>query len=197
MDLYARMLADPFALATNSMNMWLDYARLWQSNWIKMLGQEVAPIAVTAESDARFKDDAWMNNFVFDFIKRSYLIASRHIQRAVSSVEGLSDESQKKVAFFTRQYVDALAPSNFVMTNPRVLRETLSTSGLNLVNGLNNLLADIESGEGRLRISMTDETAFQLGKNVATTPGKVVFQTDLMQLIQFQPATSEVFRRPR
>src|ERR1700719_3269768 len=98
------------------------------------------------------------------------------------SVDGLSDESQKKVAFFTRQYVDALAPSNFVMTNPQVLRETLSTGGLNLIKGLNNLLADIEKGEGRLRISMTDETAFQLGRNIATTPGKMVFQTALMQL---------------
>jgi len=196
MDLYVRMLADPMALATHSMNMWFDYAQLWQSNWMKMLGQDVVPTAVPAESDARFKDDGWINNFLFDFIKQSYLIASRHIQHAVSSVEGLSDESQKKVAFFTRQYVDALAPSNFVMTNPQVLRETLSTGGLNLLKGLNHLLADIERGEGRLRISMTDETAFQLGRNVATTPGKVVFQTDLMQLIQFQPTTAEVFRRP-
>jgi poly[(R)-3-hydroxyalkanoate] polymerase subunit PhaC len=196
LELYVRMLADPMALATHSMNMWLDYARLWQSNWMKMLGQVVMPIAAPAESDARFKDDGWTNTFLFDFIKQSYLIASRHIQQAVASVDGLSDESQKKVAFFTRQYVDALAPSNFVMTNPQVLRETLSTGGLNLIKGLNNLLADIEKGEGRLRISMTDETAFQLGKNVATTPGKVVFQTALMQLIQFQPTTPEVSRTP-
>jgi len=196
MDLYIRMFADPMALATHSMNMWLDYMKLWQSSWMKMLGQQVKPIAVPDASDARFKDEEWTNNFLSDFIKQSYLIVSRHIQHAVSSVEGLPVESQKKVAFFTRQYVDALAPSNFAMTNPQVLRETLSTGGLNLVKGLNNLLADIEKGEGRLRISMTDETAFQLGKNVATTPGKVVFQTDLMQLIQFQPATPEVFRRP-
>ncbi len=196
MDLYIRMFANPMALATHSMNMWLDYMKLWQSSWMKMLGQQVKPIAVPDASDARFKAEEWTNNFLFDFIKQSYLIVSRHIQHAVSGVEGLPVESQKKVAFFTRQYVDALAPSNFVMTNPQVLRETLSTGGLNLVKGLNNLLADIEKGEGRLRISMTDETAFQLGKNVATTPGKVVFQTDLMQLIQFQPATPEVFRRP-
>jgi len=196
MDLYIRMLANPMALATHSMNLWLDYMKLWQSSWMKMLGQQVKPIAVPSASDARFKAEEWTNNFLFDFIKQSYLIVSRHIQQAVSGVEGLPAESRKKVAFFTRQYVDALAPSNFVMTNPQVLRETLSTGGLNLIKGLNNLLADIEKGEGRLRISMTDESAFQLGKNVATTPGKVVFQTDLMQLIQFQPATPEVFRRP-
>ncbi|TMH64290.1 MAG: class I poly(R)-hydroxyalkanoic acid synthase, partial [Betaproteobacteria bacterium] len=92
--------------------------------------------------------------------------------------------------------VDALAPSNFLMTNPQVLRETLASGGQNLVRGLNNLLADIEKGGGQLRISMTDETAFQLGRNVATSPGKVVYQTELMQLIQYQPATSQVYRRP-
>ena len=91
---------------------------------------------------------------------------------------------------------EALAPSNFVMTDPQVLRETLSTGGENLLRGLNNLLGDIEKGEGQLRISMTDEKAFQLGKNVATTPGKVVFQTELMQLLQYQPATPQVYRRP-
>jgi polyhydroxyalkanoate synthase len=131
MDLYGLMLADPMALVTLAMNMWLDYAQLWQSSWMKMLGQDVKPIAVPTESDARFKDNGWTNNFLFDFIKQSYLIASRHIQHAVASVDGLSDESQKKVEFFTRQYVDALAPSNFVATNPQVLRETLSTGGLN------------------------------------------------------------------
>jgi polyhydroxyalkanoate synthase subunit PhaC len=157
MDLYARMLADPMALGTHAMNMWLDYAQLWQSNWMKMLGQDVTPIAIPDPGDARFKDDAWANNFLFDFIKQSYLIASRHMQHAVSDVDGLSDESQKKVAFFTRMYAEALSPSNFVMTNPQVLRETLSTGGENLLRGLNNLLGDIEKGEGQLRISMTDE----------------------------------------
>ena len=196
MELYARMFANPMALAAESMNMWLDYARLWQSSWMKMLGQDGAPVAAPAKGDARFKDEEWSNNFLFDFIKQSYLIASRHIQGAVANVEGLPEEAQKKVAFFTRQYVDALAPSNFVMTNPQVLRETLASGGQNLVKGLNNLLADLEKGDGQLRISMTDEKAFKLGKNVAGTPGKVVFQTDLMQLIQFEPTTQEVFRRP-
>ena len=196
MDLYGRMLANPMALAAASMSMWLDYAQLWQSSWLKLFGQDVKPVATPAKGDARFRDDEWSDNFLFDFIKQSYLIASRHIQHAVSNVEGLPQESEKKVAFFTRQYVDALAPSNFVMTNPQVLRETLSSGGQNLVKGLNNLLADIEKGDGQLRISMTDETAFKLGKNVATAPGKVVFQTDLMQLIQFEPSSAQVYRRP-
>jgi polyhydroxyalkanoate synthase len=196
MDLYSRMAADPALLASVSMNLWMDQMRLWQSSWMKLFGMQSQPVAEPAKGDYRFKDEDWSKNFLFDYIKQSYLIASRHIQQAVASVEGLPPESEKKVAFFTRQYVDALAPSNFLMTNPQVLRETLSSGGQNLVRGLNNLLADIEKGGGQLRISMTDETAFQLGRNVATSPGKVVYQTDLMQLIQYQPATSEVYRRP-
>src|SRR6185436_8826476 len=196
MDLYTRLAADPALLASMSVNLWVDQWRLWQSSWMKMLGMQAQPVAEPAKGDWRFKDEEWSKNFLFDYIKQSYLIAARNIQHAVAQVEGMTPESEKKVAFFTRQYVDALAPSNFLMTNPQVLRETLASGGQNLVRGLNNLLADIEKGGGELRISMTDETAFQLGRNVATSPGKVVFQTDLMQLIQYQPATSEVYRRP-
>ena len=196
MDLYSHVLMDPSAFAAASFNYWIDSMRLWQSAWIKMLGEEATPIAVPAKGDGRFKDEDWSGNFVFDYIKQSYLIAARHIQHAVAGVEGLPEDTQRKIAFFTRQYVDALAPSNFATTNPQVLRETLASGGQNLIKGLNNLLGDIEKGEGQLRISMTDETAFQLGKNVATTPGKVVHQNALMQLIQYQPSTSEVFRRP-
>src|SRR2546428_11184628 len=196
MDLYARMAADPSVLATFSMNMWMDYARLWQSGWMKALGIDAKPVAEAAQGDLRFKDQDWSANFLFDYIKQSYLIAARHIQGAVSQVGGLPPESERKVAFFTRQYVDALAPSNFLLTNPEVLRETLASGGQNLVRGLNNLLSDIEKGGGQLPISITDESAFQLGKNVATTPGKVVFQNDMMQLIQYQPTTAEVYKRP-
>jgi polyhydroxyalkanoate synthase len=196
MDLYARMAADPAMLASISTNLWLDYMRLWQSSWMKMMGMESAPVAEPDKGDSRFKDEDWSKNFLFDLIKQSYLISARHIREAVANVDGLTPESEKKVAFFTRQYVDALAPTNFLMTNPQVLRETVSSGGQNLVRGLNNLLSDLEKGGGKLRISMTDESAFQLGKNVATTPGKVVFQTDLMQLIQYAPLTDQVYRRP-
>ncbi|HEX5477536.1 MAG TPA: hypothetical protein VFX09_06750, partial [Burkholderiales bacterium] len=196
MDLYARMAADPALLASVSMSWWADAMKLWQSSWMAMMGVPSAPVAEPAKGDARFKDPDWSGNFVFDYIKQSYLIAARHMQSAVAQVHGLPEESEKKVAFFTRQYVDALSPSNFVLTNPQVLRETLSSGGQNLVRGLNNLLADLEKGGGELRISMTDEQAFELGRNVATTPGKVVFQNDLMQLIQFEPLTREVYARP-
>ena len=196
MDLYARMAADPVKLASLSMNLWLDHTRLWQSSWMKLMGVASGPVAEPENSDSRFKDEDWSKNFLFDLIKQSYLISSRHIREAVASVDGLSEESEKKVAFFTRQYVDALAPSNFLMTNPQVLRETVASGGQNLVRGLNNLLNDLEKGGGKLRISMTDESAFQLGRNVATTPGKVVYQNELMQLIQYSPLTEQVYKRP-
>jgi polyhydroxyalkanoate synthase subunit PhaC len=138
----------------------------------------------------------WQNNAVFDYIKQSYLIAANDIQKTVSEVEGLDPQTARKVKFFTKQYVDALAPTNFVLTNPEVLKTTLESGGKNLLDGLNHLLQDLERGEGRLAISMTDTQAFKMGENVASTPGKVVFQNDLMQLIQYQPTTKEVFKTP-
>jgi len=176
--------------------MFWDYMRLWQGSWLKLLGQPVEPVAAPAKSDARFKDEEWENHFLFDFVKQSYLIAARHFHDAVSRTEGLPEDSKKKVDFFTRQYIDALSPSNFALTNPQVLREIWKTGGTNLVKGLNNLLVDLEEGDGQLRVKMTDATAFKVGRNVATTPGKVVYQNDLMQLVQYAPSTPAVLKRP-
>jgi len=196
MAAWAKMLENPQHLTQMSMNMYFDYMRLWQSSWMRMLGQTSDPVAAPAKGDNRFRDDEWQNNFVFDYIKQSYLIAARHIHDGVTQIEGLPPDAKKKVDFFTRQYVDALSPSNFAMTNPQVLRETVATGGTNLVKGLNNLLEDLEEGNGQLRIKMTDASAFKVGQNVATTPGKVVFQNELMQLIQYTPSTDTVFKRP-
>jgi polyhydroxyalkanoate synthase subunit PhaC len=196
MDLSALMLAKPQHLAEAQMNMFWDYTRLWQSGWMQMMGQKVEPVAAPRQGDNRFRHEDWENHFLFDYVKQSYLIAARHIHQAVSQVEHLPDDARKKVDFFTRQYIDALSPSNFALTNPEVLRETLKSGGQNLMRGLNNLLADIERGDGQLKISMTDPKAFKMGENIATTPGKVVFQNDLMQLIQYQPSTEKVYKRP-
>ncbi len=192
MDLYARMLADPWKLSEMQTKLFWDHVALWQTTMLRVLGKNPPPVAEPAEDDNRFREADWRDQFLFDYIKQSYLIAARHMRDAVSSVEGLPEETQKKVNFYTRQYIDALSPSNFALTNPQVLRETLQSGGQNLVRGLNNLLADIERGG----IRMTDEKAFKLGVNVATTPGKVIFQTELMQLIQYAPSTETVFKRP-
>ena len=196
MDMWGKLLANPMALGQAQMNMYFDYLRLWQSSWLKLLGQTPEPVAAPAHGDNRFKDEDWQTNFVFDYVKQSYLIAARHIHDVVSGVQGLPDESKKKVDFFTRQYVDALSPSNFAVTNPQVLRETMKSGGTNLVKGLKNLLEDLDEGDGQLRIKMSDEKAFRIGLNVATTPGKVVFQNDLLQLIQYVPTTETVSREP-
>ncbi len=196
MDLSSRLLANPYKLAQTQMNMMWDYFSLWQGSMLKMMGMPIQPIAAPAKGDNRFRDEDWEQHFLFDYIKQSYLIASRHIHDTVCCVEGLPDEAQKKVAFYTRQYVDALSPSNFAFTNPEVFRETVKSHGQNLVKGLNNLLQDIEAGDGQLRIRMTDTSAFELGKNVATTPGKVVFQNDLFQLVQYEPTTKEQYKKP-
>ena len=192
MDLYARMLADPWKLSEMQAKLFWDHVALWQTTTLRVLGKNPPPVAEPAEDDNRFREAGWRDQFLFDYIKQSYLIAARHMRDAVSSVEGLPEETQKKVNFYTRQYIDALSPSNFALTNPQVLRATLQSGGQNLVRGLNNLLADIERGG----IRMTDEKVFKLGVNVATTPGKVVFQNDLMQLIQYVPSTETVFKRP-
>jgi poly[(R)-3-hydroxyalkanoate] polymerase subunit PhaC len=192
MDVYARLLVNPWKVAEMQTKMFWDHVALWQSTALRMLGKEAQPVAEPAKGDNRFRETDWQDQFLFDYVKQSYLIAARHLHETVSSVEGLPDETRKKVDFFTRQYIDALSPSNFVLTNPQVLRETLQSGGQNLLKGFNNLLADIERGG----ISMTDEKAFKVGVNVATSPGKVVFQNDLLQLIQYAPSTGTVFRRP-
>ena len=144
------------------------------------------------KGDKRFKHEDWEEHFLFDYIKQSLpdhrALAARRGRRASRAS---TSDTQKKVDFFTRQYIDALAPSNFALTNPEVFRETIASGGQNLVKGLNNLLDDIERGNGQLKITMTDAKAFELGVNIATTPGKVVFQNELMQLIQYEPATDE------
>lgn len=196
LEMTTRMMADPAKLMKAQMTLWQDYLTLWQRTTQRFFGQEAQPVIAPAKDDRRFKDSAWDENTLFDFIKQSYLLSARWMQSTVSEVDGLDDHTAKKVDFYTRQFVDAMAPSNFVMTNPEVLRTTIETGGENLVKGLEHLLKDLERGKGELRISMTDYDAFQVGKNIAVTPGKVVFQTDLMQLIQYTPTTPEVNKRP-
>jgi polyhydroxyalkanoate synthase len=196
LDMTARMLAAPEAIVRAQLSLWQDYMSLWQSTARRMIGESTEPVIRPAAEDRRFKDALWDESFVFDYIKQSYLLTARWLQNTVRDVEGLDDKAAKKVDFYTRQFVDAMAPSNFAVTNPEVLRTTLDSKGENLVRGLKNLLADLERGGGKLSIRMTDETAFKVGGNIAVTPGKVVYQNDLFQLIQYTPTTDKVRRRP-
>jgi polyhydroxyalkanoate synthase subunit PhaC len=195
-ELTQQMMANPAQMMQAQMQLWQSYMGLWQNTAQKMMGGEVDNLVAPASDDRRFRDSEWDESIVFDYIKQSYLLSSRWLTSTVRDIEGLDDKTAKKVDFYTRQFVDALAPTNFLMTNPEVIRATVESNGENLVKGLENLLSDMERGDGQLRISQVDESAFTLGENVATTPGKVVYQNDLMQLIQFEPTTEKVDRRP-
>ncbi|HEV2674917.1 MAG TPA: class I poly(R)-hydroxyalkanoic acid synthase [Aliidongia sp.] len=201
-EMTAKLMVDPTRLVQAQVSLWSDYMQLWQRTTERFLGgnggaaHPAEPVIETPKGDKRFKDPAWQDHAVFDFIKQSYLLSARFMQTTVRDVEGLDDKTAKKVDFYTRQFVDAMAPSNFVLTNPEVLRATVESRGENLVKGLEHMLDDLERGKGQLAIKMTDTDAFQLGENIATTPGKVVFQNDLMQLIQYAPTTEKVRKRP-
>jgi poly[(R)-3-hydroxyalkanoate] polymerase subunit PhaC len=196
LEMTQRLMADPARLMQAQLSLWQDYMKLWQSTTQRLMGGPSEPVIEPASADRRFKDNAWTENAVFDYIKQSYLLTARWMQATVKQVDGLDDKTAKKIDFYTRQFVDAIAPSNFVLTNPEVLRATVESGGENLVKGLDNLLKDLERGKGRLMIKMTDLEKFKVGENIAVTPGRVVYQNDLIQLIQYAPATEKVHRRP-
>ncbi len=194
---YAMKLSEnPTQMIEAQADLWAQYAALWQTTLQRMAGSESSPIATPDKGDRRFKDTEWSDNLIFDYIKQSYLLTSRWLTDQTGQVEGLEPQLAKKVDFYTRQFVDAISPTNFVATNPAVLRETVETHGENLLKGLQNILNDMERGHGQLRISQTDMEAFSVGENIAVTPGKVVFQNDLMQLLHYQPTTEKQFVNP-
>ncbi len=194
----ARSLAeDPSPLIDAQMKWWDGYLRLWQQGAQRLQGEEpVQPVAAPEPDDRRFRDPAWTESWVFDHLKQSYLLTAACMQAAVGNLRGLDEKDAAKLAFYTRQFVDALAPTNFLATNPAALKETAETRGENLLRGLRNVLDDLERNEGRFAPRMSDEDHFVLGETIATTPGKVVFQNELMQLIQYAPSTETVYRRP-
>ena len=195
-EMTSRLISDPAAMARAQVSLWQGYMALWQNMSERAAGGAPDPVAAPARDDRRFRDPEWTENPLFDFIKQSYLLTSRWLVDTVRDINGLDDATARKLDFYTRQFTDAMAPTNFMMSNPQVLRATLESKGDNLVKGLANLLDDLERGKGALRIKHVDPDAFRVGVDIATSPGKVVFQTDLMQLLQFAPSTETVRKRP-
>jgi len=191
-----RLWSNPAALARVNMDMWQDFSAVWHNAVTRSFGGDVAPVIEPDINDRRFADGAWNDNVVFDFIKQSYLLYSRAARELVDGVDGLDEGKARKLAFATDQIIDALSPTNFAATNPAVLRETVESNGQNVLDGLSNLLSDLNRSNGSLDIAMTDMEAFEVGGNLAVTPGKVVYQNELMQLIQYAPTTDRVARRP-
>jgi len=196
MSMTTQMMANPSQVMQNSLGLWQDYVSLWQTTAQRMMGQDTDAVIEPGKDDRRFLDDAWEDNQIFDFVKQSYLLTSKWMQASVNGVEGLDRKTSDKVEFYTRQFVDAMSPSNFIMTNPEVLRATAESGGENLVKGLENLLQDLEDGNGTIKIKMSDPDAFSVGGNIATSPGKVVFRNELIELLQFSPSTDDVVKTP-
>jgi polyhydroxyalkanoate synthase len=172
------------------------YLDLWGSSARRLAGEQAPPAISPSPRDKRFADPEWKSNQFFDFVMQLYLLTTEWAQDLVKNAEGLDAHTRKKAEFYIQQITNALAPSNFVLTNPEVLRETLASNGDNLVRGMKMLAEDIEAGGGTLRIRQSDPANLVVGVNMATTPGKVIFQNDLMQLIQYTPATENVLRTP-
>jgi len=196
LEMTTRMMANPAKLMQAQISFWQDYMTLWQNTARRMMGAEPEPVIENDPKDRRFKHEDWQQNEVFDFIKQSYLLSARWMQTVVKDVEGMDPKNAQKLDFYTRQFVDAMSPTNFVLTNPEVLRKTVESGGENLLRGLSNMLTDLERGKGKLSIRMTDLDAFKVGENIAVSPGKVVFQNDLMQLVHYQPTTEKVLKKP-
>jgi len=175
---------------------WTDAMKIWQDTTKKLSGTHTQDTIETESGDRRFKAEEWQENALFNLLKQSYLLTASHMDKTVRSAENLTDEQKHKLAFATKLFTDSLSPTNFALTNPDVIRETIDTGGENLIRGLENLIEDLERGQGELKISTTDYNAFKVGENIATTPGHVVHQTDLMQLIQYEPTTEKTFKRP-
>jgi polyhydroxyalkanoate synthase len=172
------------------------YLDLWGSAVRRMAGDEAKPAIEPSPRDKRFKDPEWRSNQFFDFILQLYLLTTQWAEELVKNAEGIDPHTRRKAEFYVQQIINAIAPSNFVLTNPEVLRETLASNGDNLVRGMKMLAEDIEAGRGTLRIRQSDPSNLVVGVNLATTPGKVIYQNDLMQLIQYSPSTESVLRTP-
>ncbi len=186
----------PTALVEQQMNLWQEQFQLYQNTLMNISGHQTEPLVRPEKGDKRFKDEDWSDNPMFDFLKQSYLLMVNSVMESIDNTEGIDDKNRQRLSFFTRQWLNAIAPSNFLWSNPEVLRLTMESGGQNLIKGFEQLTEDMEKSSQMLSISMTDSDAFQLGENIATTPGKVVFRNRMFELIQYTPTTAEVNKRP-
>ena len=189
-------LSDPQRAMELQSKLGQAYLELWASSANRLAGKETSPVARPDPRDKRFADPEWSSNQFFDFLKQFYLLSAHWAENLVKDAKGLDPHTRQKAEFYVRQFINAVSPSNFVLTNPELLRETLSSNASNLARGMHMLAEDIVAGGGDIKIRQSDANAFKVGQNLALTPGKVIFQNALMQLIQYEPATEQVLKRP-
>lgn len=187
---------NPTKVMQDNAELALQYRKLAQNVVLTTLKQPTEPVVSPERSDHRFDDEAWQRNPIYYAIGQTYLINAQYMDRFTRDLEGLTDANRRQLEFLVRQYVNALAPTNFFITNPKAVRKCRQTWGLSVVQGLENFGRDLLRSRQLLNVSMTDEKAFEVGKNIATTPGKVVFQNRLFQLIQYEPTTDRVHQTP-
>ena len=195
-EVMGRLAAQPDRMMRAQADLFSRYLDLWKSAAGRVHGEAAQEVAQPARGDKRFNDPSWTENPVFDVIKQSYLITSDWLNELVSGVEGVEPMTKRRVEFFTKMLTDAISPANFLLSNPAALREAMATNGESLLKGMENFASDLQRGGGQLSISQTDFTQFKVGENVATAPGKVVFQNELIQLLQFSPTTETVCEIP-
>jgi len=189
-------LIDPERAVEAERRLWGGYINLWATSLKRMMGEPAAPVATPDPRDRRFADPQWSENQFFDFLKQIYLVTSRWAADMVDEAAEVDPHTRQKAAFYVKQIANALAPSNFVLTNPELLRETFSSNAENLVRGLHMLADDIKAGGGDLKIRQSGDGDFELGRNLAASPGKVIFQNEICQIIQYEAATKTVLKRP-
>jgi polyhydroxyalkanoate synthase len=195
-EMMEALAADPGTVMQRQLNLWGDYARLMATMGRRMAGEEVKPAIEPEPGDKRFSHAAWRENPMLDFVKQSYLTYAKWLKSTVHQLEGMDEHDKKKAEFYTQQFLDAIAPTNIPVLNPEVVEATIESKGENILKGMKNLLDDLDRGDGSLSIRQADLDFFKLGVNVATTPGKVVFQNEIIQVIQYNPVTEEVAKRP-
>ncbi|MDX5298958.1 MAG: alpha/beta fold hydrolase, partial [Gammaproteobacteria bacterium] len=195
-ELLEYLAMHPYRLISAETTLVRQHASLLGNLVRKALGRDVDPVIQPDREDRRFADSDWEDKWLFDYLKQAYLLNAKAVLDIAEHAEGPQVPHHDQLVFYTRQIVNALSPSNFPLTNPEVLRETLSSGGVNLIEGARQFWADFKRNPKLLNISMTDYSAFEVGKNVATTPGKVVFENRLMQLIQYTPSTETVREIP-
>jgi len=193
-DFATHMWSNPAQLIEAQQSAAADWMRLWSATSARFAGAETEALIAPQRGDRRFSDPAWNDEPVFDYLKQAYLLTAKRAQELVANAEGLDEGARTRAMFFTQQYLNALSPSNFAFTNPEAIRKAVETGSISLLSGLANLLADTASG-GKTPVRRSSED-FELGVTLAATPGGVVHQNALMQLIQYTPVTAEVYKRP-
>ncbi|WP_442754600.1 class I poly(R)-hydroxyalkanoic acid synthase [Methylocystis sp. JAN1] len=189
-------LAKPERAAVAQAELYGGLSEIWRQTLRRYTGENVPPVVAPDPSDKRFASPEWEQSPFFDWLRQSYLYAARWAGDMVDKAEGLDPQTRAKALFYTRLISSAVSPSNFIATNPELLRATIENKGENLIRGMKMFAEDLSAGGGVLKIRQTDDTKFRLGVDLANTPGKVVWRNDVMELIQYSPTTAEVYARP-